>query len=261
MKTTIKTTLTLLAVLSMSFLLTSCDLDDICERGKGTAVTETLTLPTFDGIDLSIDANVFITQDSVQSVEITAQENIIDLLELDVDSDGTWNINYSSCVRKVTDVEIRISVADLDKVKVTGSGNVTGQNRFNVADMDLDVTGSGNINLDFDGAAVDTDIAGSGSITSDLTATSITSKITGSGDMNMSGTADDLNLRISGSGDYNGFDLVLQSATIKITGSGDAEVNATQNLDVDISGSGSVTYDGSPQVASEITGSGSVKPK
>ena len=251
----------LVFILGASFLLTSCEVDEICERGKGTAVTDTLFLPAFTGINLSIAADVYLTQDSVQSVEIIAQENIIDLVDLDVDSDGVWKIRYTSCTRKVSDVEIHISVPNLEEVKITGSGDIVGQNRFNVNNLILGITGSGDIHLDYDADDAEAMITGSGSITSDLTANSLATTITASGDMNFSGTVDHHEVKITGSGNVNSFELETQTTNVRITASGDAEVDVAQTLDVTISGSGSVVYEGNPQVTANITGSGEVRAK
>lgn len=261
MKTTNLRNLVLLIVLAASFVFTGCELDEICERGKGTRVTEEIFVPEMTGINLSVAANVYITQDSVQKIEVVAQENIIDLLKLDVDNNGVWKIDFQGCVRKISEVEIYISVKDLESLKISGSGDIIGQNRFNVSNLDLQITGSGNIHLDYDADEVSTEITGSGTIVSDLTATSIESKITGSGDVTMSGTVDDLSHKVSGSGDFSGFDLIAQDVYVKISASGDAEVYAEQTLEVDITGSGNVTYDGSPAVTANITGSGSVNPR
>lgn len=251
----------LLLVLASSFVFTGCDLDEICERGKGTRVTQEIFVPEMTGLNLSVAANVYITQDSVQKIEITAQENIIELLKLDVDSDGVWKIDFEGCVRKISEVDIHISVKDLESLKVTGSGDIVGQNRFDVADLDLKISGSGSIQLDYDADQVTTSITGSGTIISDLTAASIESKVAGSGDVTMVGTVDELDHRVTGSGDFSGFDLIAQNVYVKISASGDADVHAVQTLEVDISGSGSVTYDGSPQVTTNITGSGNVGPR
>lgn len=261
MKTLHLRNIVLLLVLASSFVFTGCDIDEICERGKGTRVTEEIFLPEMTGLNLAIAADVFLTQDSVQKVTVVAQENIIDLLKLDVDNDGVWKIAFEGCVRKISDVEIYVSVKDLESLKITGSGDIIAQNRFNVDDLDLSITGSGSIDLDFDGNEVTSSITGSGSIDSDLTATMIESKISGSGNVTMAGTVDELDHRVTGSGDFNGFDLIAQNVYIKISASGDADVHAVQTLEVDITGSGNVTYDGTPQVTANITGSGSVNPR
>ncbi len=261
MKTMNIRNLILLLVLASSFVFTGCDLDEICERGKGTRVTETLFLPEMTGLNLSIAADVYITQDSVQKVEIIAQENIIDLLKLDVDDNGVWDIDYDGCVRKVSDVEIHISVKDLNYLKISGSGSIVGETRFNTDELELKISGSGNIHLDYDATDVIATISGSGTITSDMTAATLESKTTGSGDITLSGSVENLDHRITGSGDLHAFDLIAQNVYIKVGGSGDAEVHAVQTLEVDITGSGKVIYDGTPLVTTHITGSGNVIPR
>jgi hypothetical protein len=250
----------LFSLTAMTFF-TGCDLDEICERGLGTRVTEEISLPPLSGFDLKIAGNVYLTQDSVQRVEVVGQENIIALLDLDVDSEGVWDIRYTECVRKVSEFDIYITVPNLDFVKISGSGDVEGQNRFDVDRLSIEISGSGDIELEADATDVDTEISGSGDMKLNLTTGTLNSHIRGSGNMNLTGVAERHDAQITGSGDIRAFDLVTQETYIKISGSGGAEVTAEQVLEVDISGSGDVYYQGTPQVSTSITGSGEVRPR
>ena len=87
-----------------SLLMWSCDLGDICERGEGATVSQSLELPSFHSVNLNISAEVIIQQGDEQQVVVTGQENIINLIELDV-RNSTWNIDFDkSCVSNYNDL-------------------------------------------------------------------------------------------------------------------------------------------------------------
>ncbi len=250
-------TIQLLILLTASILWTGCDIAEVCERGLGTRVTETVSVPDFTGIDLEISGDVYLTQGDELLVEVKGQENIIDLLDLDV-TDGVWRIRFTECVRKVSDFDIYITLPKLTSAHLSGSGNIEGETPFDVDDLDLKVSGSGNISLDVTGNNITSKISGSGNIRLALDAQTLVSTITGSGNNHLTGKVPTHDFEVKGSGDVMGFELITDDTFIKISGSGKAEVYADNTLDVDISGSGNVFYKGSPALDVKISGSGEV---
>ena len=223
------------------FAIPSCifiDDDPIgnCVNGKGDRVTQVLDIPDFTGIALATQAKVYIEQGATQKVEVTAQENIIELIKLDVQG-GVWEIEFDHCAYDFSTVEIYITVPDLDKVTNSSSGDIYGEGQFDVNSIDLVNTGSGDIEMDIKSISID-------------------ATISGSGDMVMDGETQNLDVVVSGSGDFEGFGLDSQNADLTISGSGDIECTVTGQMDVTISGSGDVFYKGNPSIDVSITGSG-----
>jgi len=241
----LKTMVPALLIMALSF--NSCILDfggdgdgigTNCVRGSGSSVTEVLNINEFDGIDLQVSADVYITQGPVFEVRAEGQANIIEELELDV-RNGFWEIEFDRCIRNMDDFRIYITMPDIRELHISGSGNIYGENVFITDDLDLRISGSGDMDL-----ALDSD--------------DINASVTGSGDLRLEGVADDLVLRISGSGDLYGFNFECDSAEIEIVGSGDAEIFVNSRLDVRITGSGDVFYKGNPSIDKRTTGSGRV---
>ncbi len=231
------------AAIAAAVSLNSCFLDDddflSCERGQGPTVTRTLELPSFSGIDLKISGNVVIKQGPEQFVEVEGQENIIELLKLNVNND-TWDIRFEDCVRNHEDLTIYITLPEIGYLSISGSGRIEGDELLAGNDLNLRISGSGDMDLQLDYDKVD-------------------ATISGSGDIKLEGDCQDFDLDITGSGDYHAFDLETQTGDINITGSGNAEVFVHDNLDVRITGSGNVYYIGNPFLDIQITGSGKVK--
>lgn len=221
-------------------LTTGCFIDDAfdCERGNGSDVTESFDVKDFSGVRLTMVANVYITQGEAQDVVITAQPNIIDELRLRVRND-VLIIDTDQCIRDYYEVDIFITMPVIEELSLTGSGKIIGENTFLVNDIELNISGSGDMDLD-------------------LEAEDVRGAISGSGEVTIEGEARSLDYRISGSGNLRAFDLIVNRADLVISGSGDMEVFVEENLDVRISGSGDVMYKGNPNIDASVSGSGNV---
>ncbi|MCB9053425.1 MAG: DUF2807 domain-containing protein [Lewinellaceae bacterium] len=209
-----------------------------CVNGSGPIVSRELAVAPFDGIELPISADVFIKQGSEQEVIVEGKDNIIDEIELDV-RNGIWKIEFNRCVRDIDQLRIFITMPTLTSLHISGSGDVISENTFVIEDLEIDIPGSGNVDLALDADDLDIEIPGSGRLI-------------------LEGTADETKYRISGSGDVHAFNLQCRTADISIPGSGDVEVFVTEYLKVRISGSGDVFFKGDPDLEVSITGSGNV---
>ncbi|MEZ4984323.1 MAG: head GIN domain-containing protein [Saprospiraceae bacterium] len=175
-----------------------------------------------------------------QSVSITAQQNIIDLIETTVDG-GVWKIKTAKNIYAHAPIRLNITVPYLDFVGLSGSGGIFSDGTFRHT------------------GAVKLAISGSGDIRFNTTATEISGAVSGSGDIELGGTCEQLSLRISGSGDIHTLALKAEEVDVHISGSGDIRTQASESLEVAISGSGDVYYQGSPKVHSRISGSGDLR--
>jgi hypothetical protein len=233
-------------LLSSSLFFTGCfvDINDDdglfgCMDANGPITTIDLDLPEFSGISLAMEARVEITQGPEQSVTVEGKSDIFDELDLDVNSRGVWTIRTKDCVRDVDNLTFYITVPDLNEVIISGSGKIVSTNTFIGGDIELRISGSGEIDMALEADDIEVDIPGSGKVF-------------------LEGVADEVNLNISGSGDLRAFNLTAREGNVNISGSGDAEVRIEDRLDVRITGSGDVYYKGQPLLDVSITGSGEV---
>jgi len=207
---------------------------------SGPMTKKQLNLDDFDGIGLTLSADVHIRQGSQQSVEIEAKESVIENITKEVKNDY-WKIGFDRKMRNYDKITIWITIPDLERLSVSGSGDIKGKGMFEDLDeIDLSVSGSGNIHLEFE-------------------ANETYCSVTGSGDIEVAGKTKNQKISITGSGDVDSSDLSTEECVVRITGSGDCEVNASDNLEVYITGSGDVDYKGDPNVRSRILGSGDIR--
>jgi hypothetical protein len=270
MKTKISTAL-LLLVLSISAVMAQ--------------TKETRNVSTFTKISFRVPGKLYLKQGSPQKVEIEGKKDVLEKIETEVDGnrlvigkegkwmDWSWGDNDDK-------VNVYITVKDIEGLSVSGSGDLIGQGKINSSDLDLNVSGSGSLQLeaavngdleaDVSGSGeivlkgscrnYDSDVSGSGRIDLDVAISDKASfGVSGSGKILAAGTAKEVKTNISGSGKVLAANLETNKCDVRISGSGDVEINVKSELDANISGSGSVSYKGNPNhVNSHSSGSGKV---
>ena len=230
--------LNLVFFFALAVFLSSCEKVE----GDGPVMTETRSTSNFSGIDLRVSANVYFKKDSVYKLEVSAQQNILDVMETYV-SNGKLVVKFENDVRVRSHDPITVTVSGptLSSVRLSGSGNVNAMGQLNPASMEIDISGSGDIFI------------------SELNTGWLDANISGSGNIKIgSGSATEEKLKISGSGNIDLTTIQATKATTKTSGSGDIRLMVSQHLDVTISGSGSVYYKGNPYINTNISGSGKV---
>lgn len=208
---------------------------------------QTRKVDPFTEISLRISAKVHLEQGAKQNLEIVAKASTLEQIITEV-KDGKLIIRFPTKNLFHNDfqpgeITIYITTPEINALRVIGSGDIIADDQIKTKVMDLELSGSGNINL------------------SELSAERVKTAISGSGNINLAGkqTAQDLSVVISGSGNFKGMDYSSKDVSIKVSGSGNAFIEAKDNLYIRLLGSGNVTYKGKPAVDQSTTGSGTVK--
>lgn len=208
-------------------------------RGNGNVVKKDLDVADFEAFTLAFNGDVYVTQGNQQSVTVDMEENLFEYLETDV-RNGKWRIKFDRNVRNRRPIKIFITLPTLRECYVSGSGSVVSENTFrNLTDLDIGVSGSGDIRFAAEAEAVNVSVSGSGDIV-------------------LEGKAEEVDIAVSGSGDIQAHDMMTVSGRVRISGSGDVTIHATDDLEVRISGSGDVAYKGRPRLQAKSSGSGDV---
>ncbi len=206
-------------ILFMFALITSCS-DEERISGSGNLITESRDVDSFTKVRSEGVFDVTITQGNSKSVEITADDNIINQvktkvinneLQLYLDDD----FNYSGIT-----IRANITTTSLNALTNSGVGNMSVH--------DVDENGAFSID-NF-----------------------------GTGDISINGSAANLSITDEGTGDILAFNFFIENCSIDIEGSGSVFIHCSDNLDINIEGSGNVHYKGSPAINTSISGSGSV---
>ena len=247
-------------------------------KGNKNVVTQERNVGSFSGIKLTCSADVFISQGKSESVTVKADENLVDLIKTEV-IDDVLIIKIGKSIWNAKVLEVYVTVKNLDKILNSGSGDISSETRINGMDMYIRMSGSGDLDAEFDVKNLEIKMSGSGDTeisgvrgnlklsvsgsgdfeAEELQLEECNIKLTGSGDIELKGSAVNLTINQSSSGDINAYGLSAGVVDIKGYGSGDMVVNVTDKLKVHLNGSGDVTYRGNPDIVDvESNGSGEV---
>jgi hypothetical protein len=207
-------------------------------NGKGDLVTESRNVSGFNQIHVSNDVTVFFVQDSIYSVVVSAQTNILKVLDTKVENQ-VLVIDFNRNVFKHKNIQITVHAPSLTGLDISGSGEINVQNTLHTSDLHATISGSGKISVGgVEAGEVKINISGSGNVAIG------------------SGNSINTTCNVSGSGNILAPLLISQSAKATISGSGNIHLQVVQYLAAHISGSGDIFYRGLPAVDVNISGSG-----
>ncbi len=228
-------------ILAISLLSTSCSIN--CITGSGNNITKEYDISGFNAIKIGGSYDLILTQDSIYSVTIQGDDNIIERLEVE-EINGTLRVKSKDnlCFNFKNNIILTVSAPNINTLETSGSARISSTNTLNVDNFSVSSSGSSKIDLNIQANEVETITSGSGSIT-------------------FTGSANTFNVKVSGSGKVNAPDFAVNNCTVNTSGSANLVLNVSDKLDVRSSGSSKVRYVGSPvSVSQNISGSGSVKP-
>jgi hypothetical protein len=210
--------------------------------GDGHIVTQQRTVGSFSSVDVSGNIKVHVRQEAAPSIKVEADQNLMEYI--DIYNDGNTLIikarpGYN--LRASRDIIVYAAAPLFKDIDVSGACDIIG-----------DGTISGNEELNMH-------VSGSGDIVMQVALPKVSAEVSGSGSINLKGQATDFAAHVSGSGDVKCFDLVTDNTKLDLSGSSDVEVTANKQLDIDASGASSISYKGSATVSQKISGAGSVK--
>ncbi len=224
-----------LAVLLLATLLlaTACDggsglLSSI--RGSGDLETRDYDLAGFNGLDISSAFVVTVTQSDTYSVSVTADDNILGLIQVEK-ADRTLKIGLGNT--RVTNVTLRatITMPTLSALYVSGATQATVSGFSSKDPLALEASGAS-------------------AITGDITAGVAGFNVSGASRVELQGTAAELVAEVSGASHLLLRDFAVTHADVDVSGASEATVNLSGRLDAEVSGASKLRYLGKPTMGS-----------
>jgi hypothetical protein len=211
-------------------------------RGSGHVTTETRTITGYNSINVSDAIDVYVRQDSVQSVKVETDDNIqgyVDIREeggvLYIEEKGNYNLRPSKSIK------VYVAGSSFRKFSASGACDLYTQNMI--------------VNAE----SIAINLSGASDATMELKAPRVKASLTGAGSLSLKGETKDLELDGTGSSTLKCMEMMAENVDVDITGAGNASVFASVKLDVHVTGAGTVKYKGSPTVNQNVSGAGSVK--
>lgn len=227
--------------ITAGILLQSCEKGSMWGiRGEGENISEKRNVSGFNSLNLGLDANITYVQDSVYSVEVSGQKNILAVLNVKVEG-GELKMDFKRNIWKHNTLGVVIHSPDLSRITLSGDGNINIKDKFVTSHLYLTLSGNGNITIPT------------------LTVQSLHVALSGFGNVRIEeGACKSEDINVSGAGEIYTEFFVADNTTVNISGGTIVTVNTTSMLDVKISGNGEVRYRGNPVITSNISGSGNL---
>ena len=211
-------------------------------RGNGNITTQSRSVSAFNSVDVSGNIDVYIKQDSVASVKIEADENLLEYVQITVNG-ATLDIKEENGynLKSTKGIKVYVSGPAFKHFEASGACDIYSENQISSAEpITINLSGACDVKMDLKAPKVNVDLSGAGTIT-------------------LKGETKDFIVDGSGSTDVKCFQLATENTNIEMSGAGDAEVFASLKLDVHVSGAADVKYKGNATVSQEVSGAGSVK--
>ncbi len=211
--------------LSMT-LLTACgDIsitfgDDVSKvKGNGIKATETRAVAAFTAIDATGIGRLKLRVGEIESLTITADENILPLIKSEV-KDGVLVLSTTGATKSKTDIVFDATAKTIKRLENSGTVSINASG-FNGGDLAVETSGVGSITL--------------------------------------AGRVDSFKAELSGVGSLDAEALTADRVTTSLSGVGSATVHAEKSINGTVSGVGSLTWKGAAtDVSSNVSGIGRV---
>jgi Putative auto-transporter adhesin, head GIN domain len=231
-------------VLALAFIFGSChNFMGKRIRGDGNIRSEDRSVGSFKNVDVSGVAKVYVSQGDQHSVKVEADENLLPYIEVAQEGDRIIVRERPGFNLKPTgDINVYVTSPIYNKIEASGACDIIGQNKIvNQEDLELHVSGAGDIKMEVD-------------------APQLSAEVSGSGNINLKGQTKNVDLQLTGAGHAHCYDLMAENTKVDITGAGSAEVYASVKLEAEVSGAGTVKYKGNAtNVTQDVSGAGSVQ--
>jgi hypothetical protein len=148
-------------------------------------IKENRKVDTFSKLAFRVPGKLYLRQGNQQKVEIEGDKDLLKKIQTNVEGsklviehedDRFWKWG------KDEEVIVYVTMKDIEALSVGGSGDLIGETRLVADDIDLNVSGSGNMKVKVDASGdMESDVSGSGNIELEGKCESFSSDVSGSG--------------------------------------------------------------------------------
>ena len=218
--------------------------------GDGNVVVQDRNVGDFTGIVVKSGIDLMISQGDQAKLAVKADQNLQEYIISEVKDNVLYvYIKENTQVSRSHDMDALVTVTELNKVKISGGGDVQSQSMITTDEIGFGLSGGGD--LDFELAAIRADclVSGGGDavILGGTKANNVDITISGGGNLDMEIACEKLTTTVSGGGDVRiaaGDNVNKADLTILGGGELDLMVNA-ESLNVTVSGGGDTSLTGS----------------
>jgi hypothetical protein len=191
-------------------------------KGSGNITKVSRDVSDFSSVDVGGIFQVEIVAGKDNSVEIEADDNLIQFIKTDVRGD-TLKISSEKGLHSESPIRVRISAPNIERVEADGASKVTVSDIKN-SSLDIDTSGASKVYL--------------------------------------AGSTDNLNVQVSGASKVDAENLAAAKGNVEANGASQVTLNVAEELRAEASGASKVTYTGNPGVLhKDVSGASSINKK
>lgn len=244
-----------LVLLAISASITSCSLREMETQpfpnqkkiiGNNQQIDEKRQVDSYESIELVGHIEVELIAGKEGEITVQGESNLVKFVHVNVKDNQlsiTTESNTQLVCSKNKKLRVLVPVESISEIHLVGSGDIVSSLTFDSSPLLIEVTGSGEIDLNINNQQT-------------------TAIVTGSGEIDLKGKTALLDAVVSGSGEIEAFDLESDQVKATVAGSGALEVNALKKLDAHLTGSGDIFYrKTTASINKQIAGSGSIQEK
>ena len=235
-----------------------------CQKFAGDPITKDFNIPgSYTALEVQ-DAFDVIVSDAVDVVTITAGENVMPKVIVEV-VDNTLKI-YLKPIANVYGGELKATIpynANLTSVDLSGASEFRSEYGLEGQKVDVELSGASEFYCDIDADEIDMNLSGSSYIEGNVDASNLVLDMSGASDATLRGQVTTLDLGLSGASSIkktitgSRYGLECDVCKGEISGASDAYIHCNLIIKVDLSGSSELHFTGEGNPAESSVSGGS----
>jgi hypothetical protein len=207
-------------------------------KGNGEVVKQDRDIDDFTGVKACCSLTVELRQGNNYSVEVEAESNLQEYIRTERRG-RTLEIGFkrNSNIKTTKPILVYVTLPELEYAGASSSSKLVGKTSFRGDDLELDVSSSGSIYLDYSGDEVEADASSGGKI-------------------ELSGSVAFMDCEASSGSKISAGDCKARRARADVSSGAGVTVHASEEVDAEASSGGSVRYLGNPNAVDTDTSSG-----
>jgi len=196
-------------------------------KGSGHVTKKDHNISNIEGLKIGGVFNIFITQDSEETLTIEADDNLHELIEVK-NKNGVLHISTTGSINNSKEMTVHLTIKNLKEMDFSGATTVVSTEPLSFKALEVFCSGASDIELEIEVENLELDLSGASNL--DLT-----------------GKVRHAEIDVSGASELDAKKLSIREAHLDASGASHADIYVTQSIDASASGSSSVSYSGDPE--------------
>jgi hypothetical protein len=223
-----------------ALLFASCQFSlDLGDAVKGSGNVTTVNRPVtgeFTNIEVSHGIDVEVTQSDTKSIQVKADDNIIEFITTDI-IDGTLKIAMEKSVKNTKSKTVFVSLPNIESLRTSSGASIKSKNTLVVSSLETKASSGSEIKLTVEAERLTCD-SSSGS------------------EIEVKGKALKLEAESSSGSDIEADELLTNDVTAKSSSGSSIDVHPILSLDAKASSGSDIKYHNTPKTVTKVTSSG-----